>query len=121
MAEADVRAVSSATGKYPALRSQIPVRRAAETGNAQPDTGKKVPVAEAETFDMEELARKLNLATQSIGRDLRFEVDMESGRSIIQVLDRETGEVIRQIPPEKAGQFVASNGDVQLRLFDRRV
>lgn len=121
MAEVDVRAVSSATGTYRAPRPQAPVRRAAETGNTQPESGKTVPVPEVEAFDMEELARKLNLATQSIGRDLRFEVDMESGRSVIQVLDRETGEVIRQIPPEKAGQFLASNGDVQLRLFNGRV
>jgi uncharacterized FlaG/YvyC family protein len=46
---------------------------------------------------------------------------MESGRSVIQVLDRETGEVIRQIPPEKAELSVAGNGAVQLRLYDEKI
>ena len=59
--------------------------------------------------------------SQSIGRDLRFEVDIHSGKSVIQVLDRETGEIIRQIPPENAKTYVSDNGDVALRLFDRRV
>ena len=67
---------------------------------------------------MEKLARKLNLATQSIGRDLRFQVDLEKGRSVIQVLDRETGEIIRQIPPENAKTYVSNFGDVALRLYD---
>lgn len=43
---------------------------------------------------------------------------MESGRSVIQVLDRETGEIIRQIPPEKAEVTLTSNGFVELRLYD---
>jgi flagellar protein FlaG len=68
--------------------------------------------------DLENLTAELNLASETIGRDLRFQVDMESGRSVIQVLDRETGEIIRQIPPEKAEVTLTSNGFVELRLYD---
>ncbi|MGI9271247.1 MAG: flagellar protein FlaG, partial [Woeseiaceae bacterium] len=105
------------------LRPQLPSASAGavQSGKSEPETGNKVPVAEQPQPDMEELAHKLNVASQSIGRDLRFEVDMESGHSVIQVLDRETGEVIRQIPPEKAKISIAGNGAVQIRLVNDRV
>ena len=112
---ANVYAVSTHTADL------IVYKRDAETGNRGPETGNSVPPPEQKGPDMEELARALNVANQSIGRDLRFEVDMESGRSVIQVLDRDTGEVIRQIPPEKTDIYMSGNGDVQLRLYNRTV
>ena len=61
---------------------------------------------------------RVNVASRTIGRDLRFKVDMNSGNSVIQVLDRDTGEIIREIPPEKAKISVSISGDMQLRLYD---
>ena len=119
MAEADVKIVSSATGTFAALRPQP--QGEMPGGNRVPESGNNVPVTEKTGPDMEELAQALNVANQSIGRDLRFEVDMESGRSVIQVLDRDTGEVIRQIPPEKADVYLNGNGAVELRLYNNRV
>ena len=43
---------------------------------------------------------KLNDFAQSISRQLQFSVDEESGKTIIKVIDAETGETIRDIPPE---------------------
>ncbi|MGB5344786.1 MAG: flagellar protein FlaG [Woeseia sp.] len=119
MAEQDIKTVSSATGTFAALRPQVEAKP--QTGNAEPQAGKNVPLPEVQKADLEELARALNVASQSIGRDLRFEVDMESGHSVIQVLDRETGEVIRQIPPEKAQISISRNGALHLRLYDERI
>lgn len=119
MADLDAKPVSSATGTFAALRPQH--LSDAETGKTSPDTGKKMPVVEGARLNMEELAVALNLASQTIGRDLRFDVDMESGRSVISVLDRDTGEVIRKIPREKADLYLSGNGAVQLRLYSNRV
>ena len=88
----------------------------AQAGNIRFGTGKDVPVIEK--ADLEQLAQRLNIVSQSIGRDLRFQVDVLSGSSVIQVLDRETGEIIRQIPPEDARTYVSDRGDVALRLYD---
>ena len=113
MSDLDVKAVSG-TGTFAVLN---PTAGAAESDNeAKDDGGSELP-APAST-DLETLTAKLNLASETIGRDLRFQVDMESGRSVIQVLDRETGEIIRQIPPEKAEVTLTSNGFVELRLYD---
>lgn len=121
MSDQDVKPVSSVTGAFRALelRSESAPPRG---GKLTPSTGNDVPAPEKKQApDIEALAAKLNIASQSIGRDLRFKVDMAKGQSVIQVLDRETGEIIREIPPEKAQVVVAVNGDVQLQLYDRVV
>ena len=117
MSEQDVKPISSATGVFAA--PQAAQARASATGNSEPQGGNNVPAIESP--NMEALAQQLNIASQSIGRDLRFEVDMESGQSVIQVLDRETGEIIRQIPPEKAEVYLNDAGSVALRLYDARI
>ena len=116
MSNVDVKQISDATGSFPALRMQA--ESASAGGKAAPETGKNAPVAEQEKPDLEALAAELNVSSQSIGRDLRFKVNMNSGSSVIQVLDRDTGEIIREIPPEKASISVAANGAMQLRLYD---
>ncbi|MDH3615280.1 MAG: flagellar protein FlaG [Gammaproteobacteria bacterium] len=112
----DVKQVSNVTGTFQALQSTAD--QVAPSGKVAPEAGKEPPVVEMQEPDIEALAAKLNTATQSIGRDLRFKVDMDSGRSVIQVLDRDTGELIREIPPEKAQFSVSNNGDVNIRLYD---
>ena len=119
MAANEINAVAGQTGTYAALRLPVDAKRA--SGKAEPAAGKPLPQAAQERPDMAQLARKLNIASKSIGRDLRFEVDMKTGRSVIQVLDRDTGEIIRQIPPEKAQSLVSSSGNVTLRLLDERI
>ncbi len=113
MSDRDIDHVSALTGTFAALK---PAPEKVPAGKARSESGKEVP--QEQTPDMELLARELNIASQKLGRDLRFEVDLQDGRSVIQVLDRETGEIIRQIPPEDANTYVPDVGDVALRLYD---
>ncbi len=53
------------------------------------------------TQALNETVSRLNEAAQVVKRDLQFRVDDDSGRTVITVLDSETEEVIRQIPPEQ--------------------
>jgi flagellar protein FlaG len=119
VSEQNIRTVTSATGTYAVLPAQV--IKDVSAGKSNPEAGKNVPVAEPPQPDLEELTKALNVGSQSIGRDLRFEVDMESGHSVIQVLDRETGEVIRQIPPEKARLSIAGNGSMRISLYNEHV
>ena len=116
MSNADVKQVSSVTGAFQALRMQA--EAAPKSGKVSPESGKNPPVEKQERPDLEAIAAELNVSSKSIGRDLRFKVDMNSGSSVIQVLDRDTGEIIREIPPEKTRISVNINGDMQLRLYD---
>ena len=116
MSSQDVKQISNVTGTFQALQQKA--EKTAPTGKVAPETGKERPAEVQQEPDLEALAAQLNVASQSIGRDLRFKVDMNSGQSVIQVLDRDTGEIIREIPPEKAQVTVLSNGDMYLRLYD---
>ena len=115
MSDQDLKPISSATGTFVALKPGND--QAVEVGNRKPESGNPIPVPEPISPDLEALAAELNVTSQAIGRDLRFKIDMNSGQSVIQVLDRETGELIREIPPDKADISLAVNGEMQLRLY----
>ena len=119
MSDQGVKQVSNVTGTFRTLHQRA--EQAPPSGKVAPESGKEPPVKARTKPDLEELVRDLNIASRSIGRDLRFEVNMDSGRSVIQVLDRETGEVIRQIPPEKTSLYHSNTGAVALRLYDKQV
>lgn len=44
--------------------------------------------------------REINQALQTLATSLRFEVDDESGHTLVKVIDQDSGEVLRQIPSE---------------------
>ena len=117
MSDQELKPASSATGTFATITPRVVE---APGGKSAPVPGKEAPVKTLNTSDLEALAAKLNIQSQSIGRDLRFKVDMASGQSIIQVLDRETGEIIREIPPEKAEISLSVSGEMQLRLYNGR-
>lgn len=125
MAHQEIAPIGAATGTHPRLES-APNRELAEAnrssdGKVQPNGGKIMPVEESKKLNLGKLASVLNQASRSIGRDLRFRVNMDSGQAVIQVLDRETGEIIREVPPEKANTYLSEGGLVELRLYDDQV
>lgn len=56
-----------------------------------------------------------------LGLSLSFTVDQETGRSIISVIDIETGEVVRQIPPEEVLNFLKQYQEQNGLLLSRRL
>jgi flagellar protein FlaG len=77
-------------------------------------TAEKAPAPQRE---LAELVGELKELVQAISRKLEFSVDEESGRTVIKVLDSETGEVIRQIPPEEVLTLVDRFKDHQAGLL----
>ena len=72
-------------------------RQAASAGgNASPaqDSG-------AQRMAVIEAAGAISSFVQNVSRELRFDVDEQSGRTVITVMDRNTDQVIRQIPGEE--------------------
>lgn len=57
---------------------------------------------------------------QMVRRELQFDVDEHSGRTIVTVRDSATEEVIRQIPPEEVMQIAARLEEVSGVLFRER-
>jgi len=42
----------------------------------------------------------LNMLAQKMRRELQFSVEKDSGELVVKIIDKETDEVVRQIPPE---------------------
>lgn len=110
IATPEQRPVTVAGRSSPALAS----------GSLLPYSGKALPQKSVPAPDAVAIAEALNKTT-SIGRQLRFQVDPGNGPAVIQVLDRDTGELIRQIPPEKASLAIQQNGGIALNLIDDMV
>jgi flagellar protein FlaG len=86
--QALVRPSTGAPASDPALAQRTP--ELAPAGGA--------PVDGAALQDaLERVKEKISTA----GADLRFETDKETGRTIVQVVDAQTNEVIRQIPSDE--------------------
>jgi flagellar protein FlaG len=81
-------------------QAEAPVRPKADGRSAVVEAVPKPPVAEVLKVDA--AVEQINAALQDARRDLRFNVDDELGRVIVQVVQQSTGEVVRQIPSEEA-------------------
>ena len=54
-----------------------------------------------EAAEVREAADRLSNALQALKRDLAISVHEDSGKLVVEVKDPKTGEVLRQIPPER--------------------
>ncbi len=93
--------------------SHDPVDRAgktgtAESGNVLPEkdnsNNTKIDVNASEQSeqvrDLKGAVADINDYVQQVKRDLQFSIDDDSGRTVIRVTDRASGELIRQIPED---------------------
>ena len=117
MSEKAVNPVSSGASR---AAQPNPVPLGASGGKVGPDSGRISPQQQAsiQAMNLDTLVRELNTRSRSVSPALRFQVDVQSGSSIIQVFDRSTGELIRQIPPEKAGALARGGGSIDLSRID---
>ncbi|RMF18482.1 MAG: flagellar protein FlaG [Gammaproteobacteria bacterium] len=71
---------------------------------------------------LKEAVSNLNEYVQSVQRDLKFQLDDASGKTVITVVDRQTEEVIRQIPDEVALRLARNLQDDQpVNLINTKV
>ncbi|MGK6310974.1 flagellar protein FlaG [Variovorax sp. DT-64] len=91
--------VAPAADNSPWWTQMLPVRRNAPAWDEQ---------ASAEAMDaatpvqVEQAVRELNASLQTRSVGLQFEVDEDTDKVIVKVVDRDSGELIRQIPSEEA-------------------
>ncbi len=77
--------------------------------NVQEDVGEKPTLLGYETEDakdtvvqdLEKVASEMEIMLKRLNTELRLEVDPETRTVVVKVLDSETEDVIRQIPPEE--------------------
>ena len=94
--------------------SPPPQPTSAPQGENLPESGQKVPSRTSGRGEsnppeknplsskrLEKAVRELNDYVKTFDRTLHFSVDSNLHRTVITVVNAETGEIIRQIPPEK--------------------
>lgn len=98
----------------------------AEAAKAIENTGKELPSqaqeAEARSVEVKEAVSKLNEYVQKTQRDLDFQLDEDSGKTVIRVYDRQSEQLVRQIPDEVALELAKNlNTDEPSLLFSAQV
>lgn len=83
------------------------------TGKALPESGGKLPeqAAPAPTPErVEQAVQQIQSYLNDSQRQLQFQVDADSGRTIVRVVNPETKELIRQIPGEEMLKLARAMG-----------
>lgn len=73
---------------------------------------KEEPATVLDRDQLESMAQKLQEFLGSLNRGLEFSVHEDSGRDVIKVIDKNTGDTVRQYPSEEVLDLVASLSDV---------
>lgn len=97
-----------------------------DEAKALPSSGKELPIKDvqnaaptAEKAEIEQAVTEINEYVQSVQRDLHFSVDEDSGLTVVRVRDKESGELIRQIPEDIFLSLAQNLKDNQpIHLFD---
>lgn len=70
---------------------------------------------------LEKVAQQLQNFMGEMNRSLQFQVDEDSGRDVIRVLDKQNGEVIKQYPSEEVLSLVSKLSQSAGLLVDQEV
>jgi flagellar protein FlaG len=100
------------------ISSLEPFTRTPLNSNAPLNTSEKAPVRhtapgsrESPTFlnsdELKNAVEQLDKLARLVRHELQFSVDETSGRLVIKVIDMESNEVIRQVPPEEVLDLIA--------------
>lgn len=90
----------------------LPSTASAVTGStpAQPVDPKKLETA----------VQEVQKFTQNLAKELQFNIDKDSGRTVVKVVDTSTKEVIRQIPSEEVLAMAKALGQIQGLLIKQK-
>ena len=70
--------------------------------------------------EVREAAKNISASLEAIPSDLQFEVDNDAGEVIVKMINRQTKEVIRQIPSETAIEIAKSLNNLAGRLVSAK-
>ncbi|MDG9882706.1 flagellar protein FlaG [Pseudomonas sp. GD04058] len=94
---------------------------ASEKVHARPELAAVDKDKQDSDASLQEAVKGLQDYVQSLQRNLEFSVDESTGTTVVKVVARDSGEVIRQIPSETALELAKSLQDVNSLLFDEKV
>ena len=82
------------------------------------ETKEKTKVSDKEA---EDIAKSMNQLASVFNTQLSFSVDKDTHKTVIKVVDKNTGDVIRQIPPEETLRLMSKMKNVMGMLFNTEI
>ncbi|MDX2351358.1 flagellar protein FlaG [Stutzerimonas xanthomarina] len=109
--------------------SALPVTASSSPGfpkavgfSASEEHSKSEETADAEKrVDMTDLVERFRSQVQSIQRDLNFSVDDSTGDVVVQIIDGDSGKVVRQIPSEEILRLTERLDEMRSLMFEAKV
>ncbi|MEH6478952.1 MULTISPECIES: flagellar protein FlaG [Pseudoalteromonas] len=89
--------------------------------NQYEKNNQEVTAQPLEREQLEQMAQQLQDFMGEMNRSLQFKVDEDSGRDVIKVLDKDSGEVIKQYPSEEVLSLVSKLSKSAGILIDQTV
>lgn len=74
----------------------------------QTEKASETQTKQTDQVPLETAVSQLNDYVQTVNRTLAFSIDEDSGRTVIRVFNRDTNELIRQIPAEQTLKLAAA-------------
>jgi len=106
------------------VNSQVESVKQAEAA-AQVEEQRKAQQQESEkpigNEELESVVTEMNSVAQNLQRDLLFSVDEKSGGTFVKVIDKETEEVVREIPSKEVREIKARLEEVAGLIFKQSV
>ena len=87
----------------------------------QSSEGNSTQNQQLEREQLEKVAQQLQDFMGEMNRSLQFQVDEDSGRDVIKILDRTSGDVIKQYPSEEVLSLVSKLSESAGILIDQTV
>ncbi|WP_312944010.1 flagellar protein FlaG [Stutzerimonas kunmingensis] len=101
-------------GSSPSLPREVGFSASEEQGKSEKTADAEKPV------DMTELIERFRSQVQSIQRDLNFSVDDSTGDVVVQVIDGDSGKVVRQIPSEEILRLTERLDEMRSLMFEAK-
>lgn len=89
--------------------------------NQYEKNNQEVTAQPLEREQLEQMAQQLQDFMGEMNRSLQFQVDEDSGRDVIKVLDKDTGDIIKQYPSEEVLNLVSKLSETAGLLIDHTV
>jgi len=121
-AEQPARATKDARQAGEAAKPVDQVSFAEKMAQAEQDKKNIEKEAVAMTPDqLEKVAQQLQDFMGEMNRSLEFTVDKDSGRDVIKVLDKGSGELVKQYPSEEVLTLISKLSDATGNLIDTKI
>ncbi|WP_226687921.1 MULTISPECIES: flagellar protein FlaG [Stutzerimonas stutzeri subgroup] len=104
-------ASSSPSNTAPSFRAEAGL--SSSRGEADASNGRQ-------EIDVDDAVERVRTQVQSLQRDLNFSVDDSTGQVVIQVLDGDSGKVVRQIPSEDILRLAERLNEMRSLLFEAK-